>query len=126
MQACYYTYTLSYPESMGCHVFYVGKGKDKRIDDHEKEARKGHQCERCDIIRFIWKQGEQVVKRKEQEHLIEDDALTLESRLMKQYRATIVNRRKQQTNPMTSDERRYLIEYTKKLAQRYAQRKEPE
>lgn len=36
----FYVYTLAYPDSK---VFYVGKGTGKRIDDHEREARKGVQ-----------------------------------------------------------------------------------
>lgn len=60
----FYVYTLAYPESMGGAIFYVGKGKGDRIDEHEKEARKGIQSKKCDVIRGIWAIGEEVVKTK--------------------------------------------------------------
>ena len=34
----HYVYTYAYPESMGGYIFYIGKGKGKRIDAHEHEA----------------------------------------------------------------------------------------
>jgi hypothetical protein len=58
----YYVYVLAYPESMGGAIFYIGKGQADRIADHEREARKGVQSHKCDIIRDIWAHGEEVVK----------------------------------------------------------------
>jgi hypothetical protein len=58
----YYVYWLAYPESMGGAIFYIGKGQGYRIADHEREARKGVQSRKCDIIRDIWMHGEEVVK----------------------------------------------------------------
>lgn len=75
----FYVYTYAYPDSS---VFYVGKGCNGRIEDHEKEARKGHQCQRCDIIRSIWAKGEHVIKRKIRESLPEDEAYHLEDVLI--------------------------------------------
>jgi hypothetical protein len=40
--------------------FYVGKGSGDRVYDHDSEARGGHQCHKCRIIRKIWRQGGEV------------------------------------------------------------------
>ena len=74
----YYVYTFAYPQSMGGAVFYAGKGRTWRIDDHEREARRGHQCQKCEIIRSIWLAGKQVVKMKIAMGLSETEALQLE------------------------------------------------
>jgi hypothetical protein len=80
----YYTYELAYPESMGGAVFYVGKGKTEekpwqdRINAHEREAMRGHDCQRHQIIRRIWENGEEVIKRKVFETDVEQDALIYE------------------------------------------------
>ncbi len=65
----HYTYTLSYPENYpdpekAGTVFYVGKGKDDRINDHERQAKKGVRSHKCSAIRKIWTANCQVVKRK--------------------------------------------------------------
>ena len=43
----YYVYTLAYPDGT---VFYVGKGSGNRIQHHEQEALRGHDCPKCDLI----------------------------------------------------------------------------
>lgn len=53
----FYVYVLARPKN---RVFYVGKGSDYRIVAHESEARSGHKCHKCNVIRKIWKQGGQV------------------------------------------------------------------
>lgn len=50
----YYVYTLAYLNGV---VFYVGKGSGNRIAQHEKEALRGHNCPKCDLIRSIWRDG---------------------------------------------------------------------
>lgn len=60
----HYIYTLAYPESMGGAVFYIGKGVGKRIHEHEGEARRGVKSHKCNIIRKIWTNDDQVVKTK--------------------------------------------------------------
>lgn len=79
----YYTYQLSYPESMGGSPFYVGMGSGNRIDQHEKEARKGVVSEKCDIIRAIWAQDEEVVKTKVDEGLTWSEGLIAETALIR-------------------------------------------
>jgi hypothetical protein len=74
----FYDYELAYPESMGGAVFYVGKGTSNRINEHEGEASKGGISQKCKIIREIWAQGYQVVKRKVYETNIEQDAFLYE------------------------------------------------
>lgn len=49
----YYVYTLAHNDT----IFYVGKGSGKRIADHEKEALRGHNCPKCELIRSIWRDG---------------------------------------------------------------------
>ncbi len=63
----HYIYVLMYPEDYpdeqhACSVFYVGKGSGKRIFDHEREARRGIQSYKCNVIRKIWAANCQVVK----------------------------------------------------------------
>jgi hypothetical protein len=81
----FYTYELAYPENMGGAVFYVGKGSKMRIDEHEKQARRGESDPRHIVIRAIWASGEQVIKRKVRENITEDEALKHEKFLIKQY-----------------------------------------
>src|SRR5260221_13283387 len=81
----FYVYTLAYPESMGGAVFYVGKGSGYRINDHEKEARRGVTSLKCDIIRSLWEEGEDIVKTKVYTNLSEYEALTREDELVNLY-----------------------------------------
>ena len=57
----YYVYELIDPRTN--LPFYVGKGKGKRIDQHEKEAKKGVEHPKCDVINDIKANGLQVGKR---------------------------------------------------------------
>ena len=57
----YYVYELIDPRTN--LPFYIGKGKGKRIDQHEKEARKGIKHPKCDVINDIKNSGLQVSKR---------------------------------------------------------------
>lgn len=45
------------------YVFYVGKGIGIRMHWHEEEARVGHECKKCNLIRTIWSRGGTVKKR---------------------------------------------------------------
>jgi hypothetical protein len=56
----FYVYILCRPDKRapgGGRAFYVGKGSGGRIYDHEAEARKGHACYKCRVIRKVWSQG---------------------------------------------------------------------
>lgn len=75
----YYVYLLTYPSG---RVFYVGKGRGYRVLDHEREARKGVQSIKCNIIRSIWDNGGQVLKEKPFEHLTAEEARDVEWRLL--------------------------------------------
>lgn len=57
----HYVYTLAYPDGK---VFYVGKGKNGRIHEHEYQARRGFRSHKCSIIRKIWSEGGEVLKTK--------------------------------------------------------------
>ncbi len=78
----FYVYTLRYPDDT---VFYVGKGLDKRIDNHEKEARKGVSSPKCDIIRSIWASGQEIIKQKEYEGLSQEESLRLEQEVINRH-----------------------------------------
>jgi hypothetical protein len=58
----YYVYELIDPRND--LPFYVGKGKNTRIDAHEAEARKGRLSRKCDLIREIEAAGFSITKRK--------------------------------------------------------------
>src|SRR6266568_1983834 len=70
----HYTYILYYPDdypdsAKAGTAFYVGKGSrhrkgTDRIDDHERQARRGAKSHKCNIIRKIWFHDGQVVKKK--------------------------------------------------------------
>jgi hypothetical protein len=55
----YYVYILARPNGK---PFYVGKGKQDRVFDHENEARSGCDCHKCRVIRKVWQQGGQIQK----------------------------------------------------------------
>jgi hypothetical protein len=50
--AKYYVYGLSRPNGK---VFYVGKGSRNRMYAHAREAKSGHKCHKCNVIRKIWR-----------------------------------------------------------------------
>lgn len=53
----FYVYVLARPDG---RVFYVGKGQKDRIYQHDTEARSGHKCHKCNVIRKIWSTGDTV------------------------------------------------------------------
>jgi len=67
----------------------VGKGKGRRINDHEKEARKllGSKKRnlKIKVIHKLWKNGLSVIKIKFAENLTEQEALDLEMELIALY-----------------------------------------
>lgn len=79
----YYVYELIDPRTGA--VFYVGKGKGKRIDAHEAEARRGHASDKCEQIRAIWAAGNRVIKREVGRFKDEDAAYAFEAERIAQY-----------------------------------------
>ena len=89
----YYVYTYAFPDGT---VFYVGKGCNARIDEHEREACSDCACQKCCIIRQIWKEGHPVRKRIVYETFKEHEALAQEHLLIQTYgleNLTNVNKR---------------------------------
>jgi hypothetical protein len=50
----FYVYQLS--DELDC-PFYIGKGQGQRVHEHEREARLGCDCPRCDVIHAVWARG---------------------------------------------------------------------
>lgn len=87
----FYVYVLAYPDGK---PFYVGKGTKDRIFAHEVEARTGHRCRKCRVIRKVWSQGGQIqryyVFTTDDEH----EALQYEFEIIAMFgRSTLVNLR---------------------------------
>jgi excisionase family DNA binding protein len=83
----YYVYTLAYPDGK---IFYVGKGAQGRIADHEREASKGCKCRKCHVIREIWARGKPVQKRIVYETLDESEAFGHERMLIDLYASSLL------------------------------------
>lgn len=81
----FYVYLLLDPDR---HPFYVGKGLGGRILDHEREAKNGHDCPKCDVIRAIWSAGGQIGRAIVFETDDEQEAFAREAELIEQYGLT--------------------------------------
>lgn len=71
----FYVYVLCRPNGT---PFYVGKGKDDRVFHHDREARRGCRCHKCNVIRKIWKAGGEVQRYIVFETSSEQEALDYE------------------------------------------------
>jgi len=80
----FYVYLLTYPNG---RPFYIGKGTGRRIDHHEKEARRGHLCHKCKVIRQIWREDAAVGHSIVLETADEQEALDYEITLIEHYGA---------------------------------------
>lgn len=88
----YYVYTLAYPDGT---VFYVGKGKDKRIKNHLEEVKRGVISPKCDVIRSILASGQEVLESKVYTDLSEQEALIREEEVIDRYDFMVLtNKRK--------------------------------
>lgn len=72
----FYVYELMDPRDG--RVFYVGKGKGRRLHNHEAEARRGAHSAKCERIRDIWAAGHEVQRLVLSWHIDENDALEAE------------------------------------------------
>lgn len=79
----WYVYELVDPRDQ--RIFYVGKGKENRIDSHEIEAAKGRISRKCIKIREIQQSGLQIIKRKIALFWDEDAAYECEEELIECY-----------------------------------------
>lgn len=100
----FYVYVLARPNGK---PFYVGKGQRGRVYDHENEARKGHKCHKCNVIRKIWRKGGEV-----QRYIVfttdsEREALDYEIELIALYgQETLCNLTSGGDTPVITDETR--------------------
>jgi len=85
----YYVYELCRPNGV---VFYVGKGLNRRVIEHELEAARHHSVGetnpfKCNVIRQILNEGEQIIYRIDQvfEPSMEAECLKREAALIKEY-----------------------------------------
>lgn len=72
----FYVYELVDPRDQS--VFYVGKGKGRRLLNHEEEARRGVHSRKCDRIRQIWASGHTVERRIVRRFALEAEAYDYE------------------------------------------------
>lgn len=110
-EGVFYVYVLRRPSGA---VFYVGKGKQNRIYDHEMEARRGHQCHKCHTIRKIWREGSQITKEIIFRTNIERDALRHEATLIQALKPQLVN-------VLDADQRlggKYILRHARRLTKR--------
>jgi hypothetical protein len=85
----FYVYILARPNGK---PFYVGKGSGDRVFMHDTEARAGHACHKCNVIRKIWKSGGEVQRYMMLETDDEQEALAYEVELIALYgRKTLAN-----------------------------------
>lgn len=79
----YYVYELIDPRSN--LVFYVGKGKGNRLEQHFKEAISGKQSPKCQVIREIWGDGYEPIRHIVQHFTDEMQAYEFEAQRIELY-----------------------------------------
>ncbi len=78
----FYVYVLARPDG---RPFYVGKGQGNRIYKHEIQAHGRCRCNKCNIIRKIWRNGGEVQRYKVLETSDEREAFEFERELIALY-----------------------------------------
>ena len=81
----YYVYILAHPS---VQPFYIGKGSGHRMMAHIWEARRGCPCDKCRIVRAIWRAGYQVWTSVVFRSDDEDQAFAEEARLIRLFGLT--------------------------------------
>jgi len=85
----FYVYILARPNGK---PFYVGNFQRARVYHHEDEARSGHKCHKCNIIRKIWRSGGEVQRYTVLTTDDEQEAFAYEMELILLYgRSTLAN-----------------------------------
>lgn len=84
MENCYYTYTYSYPNGV---PFYVGKGKDRRINTHICDAKAGRKLNSFNVrvIRKLLEDGQIPIIKKIVENVDEELAFLVEQEFISKY-----------------------------------------
>lgn len=91
MNKTYYVYKLIDPRDN--KVFYVGKGKGRRMHEHEMPSNLKKLHPKCDIIKAIHAASLKVVKEIAKDSLTNDQAYRLEMKLIKELgRGNLTNR----------------------------------
>ena len=78
----FYVYELVDPRTD--EIFYVGKGKNNRANEHEREARNGVNGPKCDRIREIMEAGERIKINKVKHFEDEQEAYAFERERIEQ------------------------------------------
>ncbi len=130
-----YVYTFAYPVSMGGNVFYIGKGINYRINQHENEVKAGkkeYNPRNAEVIRDIWRHDENVVKTIVAYFDTHEEACKYEIDLIRQHgRHSLTNMTDggdgMRGVPLTEEHRQKLIEsnrnrvYTPEMLQRMSE-----
>lgn len=86
----FYVYVLARPNGK---PFYVGKGRGKRVFEHDSEARNGCDCHKCRVIRKIWRNGGSIQRYIMFETDDEQEAFAYEIELIAMYgQRTLANK----------------------------------
>lgn len=83
----FYVYMITLPDGS---PLYIGKGSRYRVFAHEREARTDCPCQKCEVIRGVWKAGQKVTRMIVFRTNDEQEALTCEADVIAQYDLSIL------------------------------------